>query len=75
MNPALANLTYGTPSENHKDTVAHGRHPWANRTHCPQGHEYAEANVYVDPRGSRRCVTCIRAQSRSFKQKEASRCA
>jgi hypothetical protein len=30
---------------------------WAAKTHCPQGHEYAEANTYRW-RGKRMCRTC-----------------
>ena len=28
------------------------------KTHCPQGHAYAGANLYVTPKGSRQCRTC-----------------
>lgn len=31
----------------------------ARRTHCPQGHEYDEANTYQDPNGHRRCRACV----------------
>lgn len=61
LNNALANLVYGTPGENMHDVVRHGRHVWANRTQCPQGHPYSEANTYVNPRGSRVCRICTRA--------------
>jgi hypothetical protein len=36
------------------------------KTHCPQGHEYTEANTYVDGKGSRNCRACARAKSRAF---------
>lgn len=68
-----ANLAYGTPRQNNLDTVAHGRHVWANRTHCPKGHEYSTQNTYVDPNGGRRCIACIRAQAREWKR--SNRCA
>lgn len=29
-------------------------------THCPQGHEYDEANTYVSPQGLRHCRRCRR---------------
>lgn len=32
----------------------------ARKTHCPQGHEYDEANTYVRPTGQRVCRTCHR---------------
>lgn len=34
------------------------------KTHCPKGHEYTEANTYVDRRGSRNCRSCAREKSR-----------
>ena len=33
---------------------------FANKTHCPKGHAYDEANTYVRPSdGRRRCRTCM----------------
>jgi hypothetical protein len=32
------------------------------RTHCPQGHIYDEANTYVSETGARMCRTCIRTR-------------
>lgn len=57
-NNRLDNLAYGTPSENMHDVVRHGRHHQVNKTHCPQGHPYVEANVWYGDRGQRRCKTC-----------------
>lgn len=54
------NLAYGTPSQNSRDVVSHGRHPHANATHCPKGHPYNEANTRITPRGHRRCRACHR---------------
>jgi hypothetical protein len=55
------NLRFDTPSANILDQVAHGRHFWANKTHCPQGHEYSPDNTYRIPStGSRMCRTCNR---------------
>ncbi len=31
-----------------------------NKTHCPQGHEYNEANTYRPPNGDRVCRKCYR---------------
>ena len=31
-----------------------------NKTHCPSGHAYEGANLYVDPGGGRRCRACKR---------------
>jgi hypothetical protein len=36
----------------------------AVKTHCRHGHEYTEANTYVDSRGSRSCKTCRQASHR-----------
>ena len=30
------------------------------KTHCPHGHPYWGENLYVSPRGDRRCRTCAR---------------
>lgn len=30
------------------------------KTHCPNGHEYAEWNVYLGKKGERFCITCRR---------------
>lgn len=64
---SLANLAYGTHLENSLDTVRHGKHNNANKTHCPKGHPYDEANT-IWRRGSRPwkgptrlCRTCRRA--------------
>lgn len=47
----------------------------APRTHCPHGHEYTEANVYVSGRGIRRCRTCRAASKVRYRQKRAARLA
>lgn len=33
----------------------------AAKTHCPQGHPYDGANLYVEKSGGRRCLICMRA--------------
>jgi hypothetical protein len=74
LNCALSNLTYGTRSQNGLDTVRHGKSQWANRTHCPAGHEYTPENTYVIPgRGARDCRTCINARSREWKRRARAR--
>lgn len=53
------NLAWGTASDNNYDTVRHGKHPQASKTHCDQGHEFTPDNIYW--RGHhRRCKTCHR---------------
>ena len=62
-NPAdnrLSNLRYGTKSQNTHDQIAHGTHPKTSQTHCPANHPYEGENLYVSPRGERRCRACQR---------------
>lgn len=42
----------------------------SGKTHCPSGHPYAGANLYVDTQGRRQCRTCRRAaQVRAAKRR------
>jgi len=65
----LSNLAYGTHRENALDMIRHGQSHNANKTHCPQGHPYNEANtrqVNVKGRtGFRVCRTCERERART----------
>ena len=36
----------------------------ASKTHCPQGHEYTDENIYWDKRG-RQCRACRRARQKA----------
>lgn len=75
-NNVLANLTYGTKSENSLDIVRHGRHHLASRTHCKHGHEYTPENTEVGRNATgtyRRCVTCRRAYNRASAQRAKDR--
>ena len=38
------------------------------RTHCPQGHEYAGANLYVQSNGRRQCRTCHADRQRAHQK-------
>lgn len=29
-----------------------------HKTHCPRGHPYSGSNLYIDPKGNRRCRAC-----------------
>lgn len=58
-NNRLENLRWDTPSGNNLDQVRNGNHYAANRTHCPQGHEYAGDNLIVYE-NRRYCRTCQR---------------
>lgn len=66
-NCRLANLRYGTPSENERDKVDHGRHPTGSRDRCSKGHPYVEGSFSVRnrvrdgaPRTERTCLVCRR---------------
>lgn len=40
----------------------------SGKTHCPQNHEYDEANTYVDKNGFRSCIKCMRERTRQWKE-------
>jgi hypothetical protein len=48
----------------HLRAITRGQNADANRikTHCPRGHAYDARNTYIDPKGGRRCRTCMKAQ-------------
>ena len=57
VNPA--HLFLGTASDNEQDKLSKGRNYQKNKTHCPQGHEYAGDNLALrKDDGSRICLTC-----------------
>jgi hypothetical protein len=62
LNNELSNLCWGSYSENLFDSVRHGTHAMARKTHCPQGHPYDEANTYWYRR-MRYCIACKRARN------------
>lgn len=41
----------------------------AAKTHCPKGHPYAGANLYVNPKGGRVCRECVRERMRIYREK------
>lgn len=49
-----------TDAENIRRSSAHDF--WRNKTHCPAGHPYDEANTYIDGRGHRHCRACMYAR-------------
>lgn len=68
-NPAnnhVANLRYGTRSDNALDGVAHGTNPSTAKTHCPRGHELFAENIPPSQSklGWRQCLACDRARAR-----------
>jgi hypothetical protein len=65
LNNNADNLRWGTHSDNMSDVVKHGSHPFANKTHCPYGHEYSPENTLrwrSNGRPHRRCRVCERAR-------------
>ena len=64
-NNKLANLVYGTRSENIRDAVRHGTHRWASATHCIHGHAFDEVNTMYRKDGNRDCRICHRARGRA----------
>lgn len=64
MNAHVWNMAYGTPTENAQDTLKHGRHNNASKTHCKRDHPFTEANTYVDRKGRRFCRECARTLGR-----------
>lgn len=68
-NPAddrLENLKWGTPTENSYDTVRHGRHQGAIKTHCKNGHEFTPENTAPQTNGGRACRTCNKKRAKAF---------
>ena len=57
LNNAPGNLTYGTQSQNVRDSIAHGTQRNARKTHCKRGHEFSEANTRIEGR-QRKCRAC-----------------
>lgn len=60
-NNTLANLRWGTRTDNMRDMSRNGRGN-AGLTHCPAGHPYDEVNTYIYPgeRKHRLCRACGR---------------
>ena len=61
----LANLAYGTRSENMYDCIRNGSHNRASRTHCCRGHEYQDGTYRIrinraNGRPFRYCMICDR---------------
>lgn len=60
-NNNLSNLRWDTRAENSRDTVRHGRHREANKTHCKRGHPLSGSNLYINPTSNGRvCRQCGR---------------
>lgn len=72
-NPArnvLVNLRWDTQSSNAFDSVRHGTHHEAIKTHCPLGHALENANLVPSAlsQGRRNCLACSRARRHASKR-------
>lgn len=65
-NNRVENLRWDTRSHNAQDSVRHGTHRNARKTHCLRGHELSGDNIFISKKGSRECRAChkIRADRR-----------
>jgi len=56
----LANLAWGTHSDNQRDSLEHGTHALAAKTHCLRGHLLDAPNLATTPSRRRICLACKR---------------
>jgi HNH endonuclease/NUMOD4 motif len=70
LNNSIANLYWGTRSDNLRDQVRHLVHLNARKTHCIHGHEFTLENTHQRNRlgGGRACRTCSRERRRVYRQ-------
>lgn len=68
----VENLAYGTPRDNGLDAMRNGLNVNWNKTHCPQGHEYAGENLVWD-KDHRVCRNCNNAKARRYRMRHASK--
>lgn len=73
MNNVATNLAYGSKSLNTFDSIRHGTHNNARKTHCKHGHELSGDNLIMLSGNRRWCRTCKRdaaARYRANRKKE-----
>lgn len=64
MDNRPCNLRWDSHRENMQDSLRHGTNSFANRAHCPRGHELVAPNLVLSVlrRGKRSCLACNRAR-------------
>ena len=67
-NNRLENLRWDTERENMWDRTRNGNDHNANKTHCPQGHEYTEENIYRRSNGYRQCRACNKVYRKRYRE-------
>ena len=69
----LENLRWDTEKANQADKMRNGHNTNANKTHCPQGHEYTEENIYRRDNGYRQCRACNKIYRKRYRKAHADR--
>lgn len=59
-------LRPGTHMENMQDQRERRRNTNSNKTQCPSGHKYDDANTQIDTDGRRHCRICRRSQGGAY---------
>ena len=67
----LENLRWDTRSGNALDRVRNGKHHWARRTHCHNGHELSGDNIRLGGHGERICIQCKRLRNRQDRERRS----
>jgi len=65
----VANLCWGSRSENLHDAVRNGVHYWAKREACRKGHLYSPENTLSWAKSGRVCRECHRERTRLYQAK------
>lgn len=60
---SVQNLRWGTARDNMRDKRRDGTNYHANKTHCPQKHQYSAENTTLEA-GSRKCKKCASERSK-----------